>query len=388
MTRKIIILGIAMAAMLPAKAAEVVFDFYGKDLLVEVDSRLMDMNVNTHAVSYKKINNYINAFEKYGAKTTLAFLKKRADQLLLDDVGYYQLLKVFSMEAFPQQSQDFRKLLVWFGLRNAGYDALLGGANNYLNVFVRLNHETDGGFEMKYRGLKYSSATAGAIPYRELEIYNPELFRDSAAYEIKFEMTQTPLLGNDIETKTRSFLYNDRNFDLNARFNRNLVSYMNDLPRFRVGTHMYNVAPSKDAEISIDDSMQVWLKDLTREQKLAFILALTQKAFPYKADGDYRKREKRNFIEQTLADDYSDCEDKAALFCYLAEKYLKYNTILLYSKNATHVTAAIELDATAPGYNFKIGKTPYLICEGACIGYKPGQSLLSIREIQESEIFY
>lgn len=379
---------LGFATLLQAKAVERRFAFYGKEVSVDVDQRLQTLQINTSMLDQKHIGSYTQQMQKMGLSTTLTQLKTTCDRLLLDDVGYFQMLKVLSMQGFPNQTPAFRIMLVWYGLRNAGYDALLTGGKKYVNVFVRLNQETDGGFEMKYRGLTYVSATADKVPYSELEIFNVPQFRDSATRCINFEMKELPELGDDIETKTRSFTYKDKNFDLQARYNRNLVDFMNDLPRFRVGTHLYHVQPSADAEQSIDDSMEVWLQHMTREEKLSFILALTQKAFPYRADAEYRKHEKRNFIEQTLADDYTDCEDKAAIFCYLVEKYLGDKTILLYSKSATHVTAAIELNATAPGYTFKIGKTPYLVCEAACNGYKPGQSLLSLREIQESEIFY
>jgi hypothetical protein len=137
----------------------------------------------------------------------------------------------------------------------------------------------------------------------------------------------------------------------------------------------------------MNDSLVVWLKGKTYAEKLSFLLTLVQGAFPYKADRDYRSHEKRNCVEQTLADEFVDCEDKAALFCYLVNKYLYAETVLLYCKKATHVCCAIELPEKSPGYTFKYFGKPYLVCEPAFAGLKPGETSLSKDEILHLEIF-
>ncbi|MCC7297447.1 MAG: hypothetical protein IT244_03875 [Bacteroidia bacterium] len=363
------------------------FEFYGNEIQIDINEKLQTYKLNNSQFSDKNIDMHLKNLHKLGLTKVFGYLKQRADSLLLDDVGYFQLVKVFTVKKFPQQSNEFRKLLAYFGLRNAGMDALLAGKANYINLFVNLNKEVDGGFQMEFNGKKYYSATSDKIPFKEMTIFHRNMFIDSAANAIQFKMNALPILGKEIATKTRTFRYGNRNFSLNTQFKKHLVDYMNDLPRFRTGVHLYAVALSSEAEKSIDDSMQMWLKNLDQNRQLEFILAMVQKAFPYKADADYLGREKRNFIEQTLADEFTDCEDKAALFCYLANKYLNKKTILIYSKKATHVTAAIELDKAAPGYNFKYKGKGYMICEGACVGYKMGETILKEEEIAKAEIF-
>jgi hypothetical protein len=390
MKRKVFLLftTAATAALAFGAVENTQFAFYGRTVEVPLEAQLQTYKFETKAINFTKISTQLKAMHKLGLDGTFKKLRKEAKKMKLDKVGYFQLIKVFSMQAFPDQTSDFRKALAWYGLRHDGVDVILAGSNNYFNLFVRLEQEPDGGYAMSNQGKRYYSVTKGDIPYDKLEVYRPFLLQDSALESLSLDVSQLPELGTAIAGKVRQFEYNNRNYTLNGRYNANLVDYMNDLPRFRVGTHLYNMRPSSDAERSIDDSMKVWLQDMTYGDKLNFILNMVQRAFPYKADKDYRPREKRNFIEQTLADEYTDCEDKAALFCYLAKKYLGSNTILIYSKSSAHVTAAIEMQANAPGYTFKLDNKGYLICESACLGYKPGATILSQKEIKAAEIFY
>ncbi|MBS3915993.1 MAG: hypothetical protein KG003_15960 [Bacteroidetes bacterium] len=363
------------------------FDFYGRTVMVPLDPTLQHLRFDSKNISFIKVSTQLKAMHKLDLPNTFRQLRQEAKKMKLDRVGYFQLIKVFSMKAFPEQSADFRKAIAWYGLRDVGIDVILVGSHDYFNLFVRLDQEPDGCYSMSSGGKKYFSVTKGEIPYNKMEVFRPLLLQDSAMDPLSLDISCLPELGNSIVGRSREFEYNNRNYVLNTRYNANLVSYMNDLPRFRIGTHLYNLRPSEEAGKSLDDSLKIWMLGMSYSEKLSFILNMVQRAFPYKADRDYRPREKRNFIEQTLADDYTDCEDKAALFCYLAKNYLNSNTILIYSQSATHVTAALELEKNAPGYTFKLNNKGYLICEAACTGYKPGATILTQKQIKTAEIY-
>lgn len=367
-------------------ADKITFDFYGRSVELEAEAALTQFQFNNRELNYYKVSSQLKAMHALGLDHTFRKLEKSAKEMSLDNLGYLQLLKVFSMKAFPEQTPAFRISLVWYGLRHKGIDALLAGQNDYINLFVRMDQEMDGGFSMTHLGKKYYSATR-EIPYSALEVYRLPLLQDSSYNGIEIIGNSLPNLGNNIASKPRSFWYGNREYKLSTKYNADLVNYMNDLPRFRVGRHMYLVKTSPEAGKSLDDSLVVWMKNMSQSEKQSFLLALVQKAFPYKADRDYRKYEKRNFIEQTLADDFTDCEDKAALYCYLAEKYLNAKTILIYSKNLQHVNCAVEMPANAPGYSFKYGNKPYLIMEPAFSGYKPGETDMLLSDLEKAVIF-
>jgi len=363
------------------------FPFYGKTVTVNIPNELIDFSFPENNFDYILVSRNLNEIHKLKLNETIDELRQQSKDFSLDNIGYFQLLKYFSASCFPKQTNNFRKAIVWYGLRQGGVDAVLGGNTAYFNLFVRMENSPDGGFAITHQGKKYVSASVDKIQYASLEIYRLQLMQDSAAEALQLDMYNTPLLGHTIKSKTRTFSYGNQTFTLNTKYNSDVVNYLNDLPSFRIGSYLYTLAPSEEAQKSMDDSLEIWLKNKTYGEKLTFILALVQNAFPYKADADYRKSEKRNFVEQTMADEYIDCEDKAALFCYLVNKYLGAETVMLYSKSATHVCCAIELPEKAPGFTFKYFGKPYLVCEPAFEGLKPGETELTKDEIMHLEVF-
>lgn len=372
----------AAAGMLHAAS----FDFYGVYVQIPATEKINAVNFPAK-VNSNNLNLFVNKLQNAQADDAFRSLKFQADKMQLDDLGYFQLLKYYSYREFPSQTADFRKVLVWYGLRFNKNAAILAGSANYINLFVNLDNPTDGGFYMTRNSARYYSVTTDPMNHAGLQVFEPLRFEDSMAYTLSMNTDLQPKLGREIKERERDFTYGSRQYYLQTKYNAQLVQYLNDLPSFRVGTYLYNLKPSEEAQQSMNDSLVVWLKGKSYSERMAFLLNLVQTAFPYKADRDYRKREKRNFVEQTLADDFTDCEDKAAFFCYLAEKYLNAETAMLYSSSAAHVTAAIALPLEAPGYNFKNNGTPFIICEASFAGYKPGQTDLSKDEILHAEIY-
>ncbi|MBL7812669.1 MAG: hypothetical protein JNL57_10640 [Bacteroidetes bacterium] len=363
------------------------FTFYGVQVEVQAEKKLKSVVFPDKAISYISVARSLNTMHELKLDETIAQLKIAAKQMALDNVGFMQLMKLYSQRCFPAQTINFRKALVWYGLRQNGTDALVAGSTDYFNVFVVMENSPDGGFSLSHQGKKYVSISNDKYTYSLLEVYKLQLLQDSARAPLQLDVFTTPRLGMDIRYQQRKFEYNDHVFTLNTRYNQHLVNYLNDLPSFRIGSYLYTYQPSDDAQYSLDDSLKYWLRGKTYNDQLTFLLALVQSAFPYKADSDYRAREKRNFVEQTLADKFVDCEDKAALFCYLATKYLSADCVLLYSRSQTHVCCAIELPDKAPGYTFRYLGKPYLVCEPAFEGLKPGETELTQDEILRLEVY-
>lgn len=378
--------------LLPSNALAVnkqsaVFNFYGNTVWVHYDEALKNFSFSESGITRQYLDQKLAELDKTGLKATIDELYTKGKEFSLDGLGFLQLLKKFTQYVFPEKNFAFKKTVVWYGLRYKKYDAILLGNEAYFNLFIQTDYEADTGFRIVNEGKQYISATNEKLISRRIHIYTPALFNDSAKTTIDFDPFNTPKLGSATTSKSRSFEYKNQHFIFNGRYNKNLVDYLNELPGFKIGSYMYVFQPSKEAEQSIDDSMSVWLKGKSYKDKLDFMLNFVQNAFPYKADGDYRTREKRNFIEQTLADEFVDCEDKAAMFCYLAQKYLFVETVLLYSKEKVHVCSAIEMPENSPGYTFKRLGKPYLVCEPAFQGYKAGETNLTATEILHLQIF-
>jgi hypothetical protein len=362
------------------------FEFYGQHVVLPSTGALSRIVFPSAGIQSKTLNGVLNEMDRAG-NVCVKVLKNRCTELELDNLGYFQLLKSFSLQCFPAQTPNFRKALVWYGLRQAGIDAILAGNESYLNLFVRMENTPDGGFSLTHKGVRYISASVDNIAFSQLEVWSPDLFKDSAREALQLDMYHTPRLGKELVFKPRPFVAGGGEHVLYACFNLHLVNYLNDLPSFRIGSYLYTLPPGAESLRCLDDSIRQWLSGQTYAQSLSFLLEMVQNAFPYKADSAYRTREKRNFVEQTLADDFVDCEDKAAFFCFLVNRYLSASTVLLYSRDKSHVACGIELPDKATNFSFKYLNRPYLICEPSFYGLKPGETELSIEDMRSMEIY-
>ena len=83
-------------------------------------------------------------------------------------------------------------------------------------------------------------------------------------------------------------------------------------------------------------------------------------AFLYEDDEQIFGKEKRLTPEQTLFSEYSDCDDRAALFFYLVKEI--YNLPMIALLYPTHITMAVQFDKAAGKPIIYNGKK-YYVCE-------------------------
>jgi len=195
-----------------------------------------------------------------------------------------------------------------------------------------------------------------------------------------------PKIGIKIKRRNIDFYKKGRRYKSDMKYNEHYVDYLNDMPILLLSGHLLESAIENHLFATLDDSVKVWTDGMDKQEKQNFLLHMVQYAFPYKADSDYRKHEKRNTVAQSLADDFIDCEDKAVMFLFLAKRYTKTEGIMLYNKGETHVNCALEMPNNAIGYTFKYKGKKYLIAEPAFQGYDLAETDFTIQNILDSKI--
>jgi hypothetical protein len=89
-------------------------------------------------------------------------------------------------------------------------------------------------------------------------------------------------------------------------------------------------------------------------------MRFTRYAFLYEDDTAYIGKEKRFSPEQTLLNDQSDCDDRAALFFYLVKEI--YNLPMIALLYPTHITMAVQFEKPIGDVVVYNGKS-YSVCE-------------------------
>lgn len=91
-----------------------------------------------------------------------------------------------------------------------------------------------------------------------------------------------------------------------------------------------------------------------------YLMKFTRYAFLFKPDSEVFGSEKRLSPEQTLLNEQSDCEDRAALFFFLVKEI--YNLPMIVLAYPEHVTIAVKFDKPV-GTPIIYNGLRYSICE-------------------------
>jgi hypothetical protein len=111
---------------------------------------------------------------------------------------------------------------------------------------------------------------------------------------------------------------------------------------------------------SLIPRLQTTLKKKSKEEGVEYIMFLVRNAFGYEADSLMYGREKRFSPEETLASEWSDCEDHAGLFFSLVREV--YDLPMIVLSYPGHVNVAVKLDKPK-GKSILHNGSIYTICE-------------------------
>lgn len=288
-------------------------------------------------------------------------LLKHQETLMLSDWHLYEVLARASEAMF--NDSRYQIIFQWFILRKAGLDAQLFFNGPQVFLHAPAQDVKFGFYILEFHGEKYINLTArrDSLNMDEVKAYIPDILRDgNAVRPISLEMKKLPLLPNaQVIERLLEFTHLGQVHRLKVNLNDNYLKMMDDYPYFNQA-QFFHLGLSPEAEASLLPTLENMLAGRSQLEKVELLLSFVRTAFLYKDDRRRFGHEKPMSPEQTLYHSYSDCEDRSALFFYLARTLLKVPAIVLDFEE--HVGVALELEGTEGSFfNFE-GKR-YTYCE-------------------------
>ena len=376
---------IAVMLLNLADAKPYFMSFYGLNLNINVDD-LPLMKLSTE-VSQVEFNDFVLVVRNSPWDVAFDQLSAQADEILLDDFGRFNMYKKFVIGQGKGMNTAVIKGLVYVALRKDKLDAKLANNLSFMEIYIAMNAISDEGYSFLRDGkVYYSTNPTGGHPAQIQVLFDS--INDNNVSKFDLNLKVIPKLGD--KTKSRNLIYLSKNivYKANVKYNEYYVNYLNDMPNLELGGQLLSAAVQNHMYKDLDDSIEVWTKTMNGTQKQNFLLSFVQFAFPYKADFDYRLREKRNTVVQSLADEFIDCEDKAVIFLFLVRRYTNTEGVLLFNKKEKHVNCALELPINAASYSFKYQGKKYTMAEPSFQGYKLSETDYNGSQILESKVIF
>lgn len=161
---------------------------------------------------------------------------------------------------------------------------------------------------------------------------------------------------------------------------KNTLDFLQDIPVSAIeGTDatdylMYAGMPLSDkAGHDLLTMLFAQVNGKTESEAANILLNFVQTAFEYKTDGEVWGRERPFFPEETLYYPYSDCEDRAILFCNLVQEILRLD--VAFVSYPGHLAAAVHFNDDIPGDFFVVNGKRYLVCDPTYINAPIGWTM-------------
>lgn len=310
------------------------------------------------------------------AKVALAFAKSlwRADAERA--VGACALLRAMGYNAMLTLAQNRLHLAVEIS-RPIYFGAMFRLGQNGEQIFALLDLEKNGVQKSMPKGeMELLASLDGAQNLRPLSLSEP----------------LSPIFPNKPVSKTLSWKFQEKEFSIVVSFNQNLIEYLANYPQMEVGWY-FNQPLTSAFKAQVIEPLQKLIvqENLTGAAAVDFLLQFCL-ARPYLEDGKQARGEHCSFVEESLFDAYTDCEDRSYLLAALVRGALGYKVIGLQFPN--HVAVAVHLpEKMETGKKIIFEGKPYITCDPSYLGSTVGeiiepfkaaspQSIIKIDEIK------
>jgi len=282
----------------------------------------------------------------------------------LEDWLFYQLIR-YAAEAIcsKQKNYQYYTLYKWFLLSKSGYASALSIKNDRLLFYVQSDenimnipyHFRNGKQYVCLNYHDYQEIDFTKEQFLPLLIDVPEATQ-SFSYRVKKLPSFKP---ESYSVKNVQFDYKQKAYYFKLMVNSQVEKFFTNYPVVDFESY-FNVPMSNVTYTSLIPLLKEQVKKMSQAKGVDYLMHFTRYAFAFETDTKLYGKEKRLTPEQTLLNNFSDCEDRAALFFFLVKEI--YNLPMIAIAYPTHVTVAVKFD-TPLGKPITYNGQQYSVCE-------------------------
>lgn len=343
------------------EGAKVSYDFYGHTFNLDISASIIVEKPDT--LSEKFIR---SAYQKADSgqysqvvDTLLAYRKQHE----LNDWIYYQLIRRTAQAISPKKENYERYTFYkWFLMVKSGYDARLTIADKRIIFYVYNNEDITDIPYLMFKNKKYMCLNYHDYAHADLNKVPPYdmIGIPGAKSSFSYKVTRMPDFDpGTYADKKIEFSYGHKVYHFNIKLNPEVQTLFANYPGVDF-EYYFNIPLSKETYGSLIPLLKKNVAGMKQKKGIDYLMRFTRYAFLYENDDENFGMEKRLSPEQTLFSQYSDCDDRAALFFYLVKEI--YNLPMIALLYPTHITMAVQFDKPVGQpihYNGRI----YSVCE-------------------------
>jgi hypothetical protein len=305
-------------------------------------------------------------------RPTLDVLQKQREDMNLSDWGYYRYLKDLGTQLYGNDAPNEQVLWTWFMMMKSGYAARVGYRGSEVFLMLPVDQKIFGRPQMHIDGQRYYLMVEDMSG--SLRTYEGQ--HGEASQALQLDEGTLPDVAGRSATRTVEFSFQDERYSLDIAYNPASVEYLRAYPNVELSV-LFQAGVSAEAQSSLEKALRPLLTGRGPRASLNLLLTFAQFATDYKRDQDHFGEERYLFPEESLASDYSDCEDRAVLLAYLTRTLLGRKVMGLQWPN--HVALAVRanngLRTTSEDHTVTVDGDTYIYADPTYIGSDLGMKM-------------
>ena len=360
-------------------SSNLLLNFYGRQISIAVDPKL---KLKSTGIEEKEVADYFSKIAKCGDETHALWteITKVVNDFGLNEWGYFCLVREVSEKMFDNVND--RSLFCFYMLRNeGGFKTRLarGKVSGSLTLLIALDNSKE---VYSYTYFRFADDETGTKKVKYYTVYgggkaNEAVYsydfckQDTEKKQMRLDFDKILNMGECDVNRTLK-LTKDKNVTL--PYNKAHMAYLNDVP-MTVFPIYFTSPVSIEAQKVLQKNFNEMKSEYSPVQFIQVLLHFVQTAFDYKTDEEQFGYEKYFYPEEVIGYPYSDCEDRAALFAWLVQKYTNAKVIGLQYEG--HVATAVWFgdDADIQGDGFMYGGKKYYVCDPTYINASIGMTM-------------
>ena len=317
--------------------------YFGDTLTIETNSNvLVDLK---QPVAELQVKDFYAAISQTDFQPIITSLVNYRSRYQLDDWLFYQLIRRTAQQLSPKATDYERYTLYkWFLLVKSGYNAQLAFTKGKLLFYVQSD---DNIYDIPLfikDGKQFVCLNIhdfGKIDFEKDELFKVDMEVPEVVKAFSYRVKQVPdFKSKEYHEKELVFYYHDVEYRYNVMLNLQTNNLFNNYPTVDFESY-FNIPMSSTTYSSLIPVLKNKIKGMKQAKGIDYLMNFTRHAFMYESDQENFGAEKRLSPEQTLLNDFSDCDDRVALFYYLVKEI--YDLPMIVLVYPSHITLAIEL---------------------------------------------
>ena len=356
----LILLGLSFPTFAEIENLEI--DFYGQQIGLDYESDLIEPS--GVKFSEQEFTRFLERQESKNYDQVISQLQSIKSNLNLNDWLYYDLLHRCIGQMLADGNDYEKTLLSYYLLAKSGYDSKITYLNHrmWLNVYTK-----DKLYEISTILLgnkNFVNLTAAINKQDDFvdQIYLLEYPIVNAKRAFSFDISTLPKLSARTKEVNVDFNFKGKPIHLAVDIDLNLIELINNYPIFDEVSYL-ETPLSPAAIASLRPQLMGYMKEMNEETKLEFLVSITRMAFNYKEDYEAFGRNKPMIAEELFFHQYSDCEDRCALFYNLNKITLDLPLLVIALPDHLSIAVAMNKEPRHVKNIIKYDERNYYFCD-------------------------